>query len=118
MYQNGVHSSNRVYFCLDVKRARIQVHCFDPDCKREHAKTPIKRALTLIDKHNLTTQFGLPDTLARPRISPVVGEEASGPVVTPITPLAPLVQMSATELKKHRWEEKRRMYQSSVGGGQ
>ena len=106
MYKKGVHSSNQVYFCLDVKRARIQVHCFDPDCKRDHVKTPVDRALTLTENYNLTAQFGLLDTRTRPKMSPITGEE-----VVPQVQLVPLIQM-----KRLKWEEKRRMYQSLIGG--
>jgi hypothetical protein len=111
MYKNGVHNSNRVYFCVDVKRARIQAHCSDPDCKREHAKDQlVERTLTLGEKFNLTTQFGLKDTQIRRTMSPITAEEVV---------LVPRIQMSEAEIKRQKrqqWEEKRQKYQSLIDG--
>jgi hypothetical protein len=111
MSRNAVHNSNKIYFCIDVKRARIRVHCYDPDCKRDHGKARVERALTLVDKYSLSTQFGLASTLTRRTISPSTGEE-----IVPLIPLVPVVQISDTETKKLIWEEKQRMYQSTIGG--
>jgi len=99
MYKNGVHSRNRVDFCLDVKRGRIQAHCSDPDCKQEPGETPlVTRPLTRMDKFRITTQFGLEDTQTRTTLGP------------PLVPLVP--QMSKAQI----WQEKQRMYQSSIDG--
>ena len=78
MYRDGVHRTNRIYFSLDLKRARIKVHCLVPDCKRDHDKPLVERALTLVEKYQITAQFGLLDTRKRPeisRITPGTGEK-------------------------------------------
>ena len=106
MYRKRVHSSNGVYFRLDVKRFRIQVHCFDPDCKRDNAKAQIVRPLSLVEKYSISTQFELPGTRTCPTMSSAE------------VPLLPLVPMSLIQTKKQKWEEKRQLYQSSGVGGQ
>jgi hypothetical protein len=98
LYRNGFHSSNRVYFCLNLKRGRIHAHCFDPDCKRDHVNTPVIRSLSRVDIHRITTGFGIVTTTERPTISPIVGlEPMSAPPV-------------AQPTKKSIWEEKQRAY--------
>jgi hypothetical protein len=60
IYKKGTHKNNRLYFSVDVNRARIEARCFDPDCKREHAETPtVELALNLMETSEVTTQFGL-----------------------------------------------------------
>ena len=103
MYKNGVHNSNRLYFSVDVKRARIEARSFDPECKREHTK--VEFVLTKVEKFKAITQFGLGGIST---MSAVAGEEAF-PLV-PVAPLVPPVQMS----KKQKFEEKLRLYQASV----
>ena len=112
MYRSAVHNSNRIYFSIDIRRARVRAHCFDVDCKREHSGCPIERALTLSDKYSLTRGFGLSDPTPRPTISPAVVEEEGGgmqlvvlPAVLPPTPTV----VAAT--KREIWLEKRRVYQ-------
>jgi hypothetical protein len=115
MYRKRVHSSNGVYFCLDAKRARIRVLCFDPDCKRDHAKAHIERALSLVDKYSITTQFELRNTRTRPTVAQCVPLVQLVPLV-PQVPLIPLEPVQQIQMKKLKWEEKRRMYQSVTGG--
>jgi hypothetical protein len=98
MYRNGFHSSNRVYFCLDLKRGRIHAHCFDPDCKRAHVNTPVIRSLSRADTYRINTGFGIVTTIERPTISPIVALEAQP------TPL------DVQPTKKSIWEEKQRAY--------
>jgi len=109
MYRKGFHTSNRVYFCMNLKRSRIHMHCFDADCKRDHAANPISRALSITDRHRIATGFELPSTLERPTISPVlaVGEEPSS-VVAADTPQSRLAS------KTSAWEAKRLAYNQSM----
>ena len=112
MYSNQVHTSNNVYFCVNVKRARIQVHCSDPDCKQEHAKTPmVERGITLAEKYNITAKFGIENTRTRWTMSSITAEE-----IVPLVPLVPLVQMSDAEIKRQNYEIKRQKYQASING--
>jgi hypothetical protein len=104
LYRNGFHSSNRVYFCLDLKRGSVATFCFDPDCKRAHANKPVKRTVSLVDRHRIAEGFGIPETLRRPTISPIIEHEA--PAVVPPVPSAPQVQVSKLSV----WEEKQRAY--------
>lgn len=109
MYKNGVHNNNLLYFCVDIRRARIQAHCSDPDCKREHGDAPrFERVLTMGEKFKVATQFGLKMSDSQmQRREHVVS-------LPPRAPLIPPVQMSEKDIKTQRWEEKRRMYQSSM----
>lgn len=104
MYRNGFHSSNRVYFCLNLKRGRLHMHCFDPDCKRDHASTPVIRSLSMIDRLRISTGFELPDTIDRPTISPVVSGSDDKPASRATT----------LESKQSVWESKRLAYSQSI----
>lgn len=97
MYRKGFHSSNRVYFILDLKHSRLHVHCFDPDCKRDRVARPVTRALSMIDRHRICTGFELSNTSERPTLSPIVGMEEIPP---------PPVELSKVSV----WEAKQRAY--------
>jgi hypothetical protein len=99
MYRNGFHTSNRVYFCLNLKRGRIHAHCFDPECKRDIVKTPVIRSLKMSDAYRITTGFGIPLTVERPTISPIVD-------IVEVVPTSIVVKPTKTSI----WEEKQRAY--------
>ena len=108
MFTKKFHNSNRVYFVFGLKRSYIQVNCFDPDCRKEHSDKPLRRSLSLMDKYRILDGFGIPNTMVRPTISPVVDvhhlskPDSPGPVVVD------------SVLKKRRmWEEKRKLYLQS-----
>jgi hypothetical protein len=109
-YKGVHHHSNRIYFTLNLLRARIHVHCFDPECKK-HKDFPdlLVRSMSLVDKYNVTRGFGLPDTSNRPTISPIV-HEMTKPLAVVIPPTEVVVTVDE---KKRLWEEKRRLYQLS-----
>jgi hypothetical protein len=72
-YKGNFHHSNRIYFSVQVKRARVQIHCFDADCRKGYGDKPISRVLTVTDCATLERDFKLPISVIRPSISPVVG---------------------------------------------
>lgn len=122
-YKGLHHHSNRVYFSLNLARARLNVHCFDPDCKKHnHFPNLLVRSLSQVDKYSITHGFGLPDKSNRPTISPVV-HETTHPfhmnhpdtmIGTTHIPMS-ISPLNAADEKKRLWEEKRRLYQISSG---
>ena len=93
LYRNEMHQSNRAYFWINISRGCLHVHCFDPDCKKQHAKQPITRVLTRTQKHQLLTAFPA-------SVSPVAASAASA---------APVSLTQAQKL--HNWHEKYAQYQ-------
>lgn len=95
VYQGRCHQSNRVYFCVNLRHSRVQIHCFDPDCRRDNVRM---QTITLVDDHRLRMAFGLPISMPRPTISPI---PTSDPGVA-----------DTHEAKRQAWEEKRKAFMS------
>ena len=103
MYKTCAHNSNRVYFVINMKAGRVQMYCFDRDCRRDFAASPIVRTVSTVDRHNITRAFGLKPSSERPTITP---PQSSSPVVV-VSPPNPVT-------KRELFERKRQAYLSTL----
>lgn len=58
------HHSNRVYFTMYIKRGKLDVQCFDQECKKERIVHTFP--LAMIDKLSLIKNFGLDVSKTKP----------------------------------------------------
>ena len=97
-YRLTTHTSNRVFFCVNLMRGRIYTHCFDPECKRRYGTTPLSQPLSRQDKSRLTADFALPETSTRPTLTCASARTCASAVVD-------------TETRRTKWLAKVRTYQ-------
>ena len=97
-YRLTTHTSNRVFFCVNLMRGRIYTHCFDPECKRRYGTTPLSQPLSRQDKSRLTADFALPETSTRPTLTCASARANASAVVD-------------TETRRTKWLDKVRTYQ-------
>ncbi len=98
LYRHTTHTSNRVFFCVNLMRGRIYTHCFDPECKRRYGTTPLSQPLSRQDKSRLTADFALPETSTRPTLTCASASANASAVVD-------------TETRRTKWLDKVRTYQ-------
>jgi hypothetical protein len=100
-YKGNHHHSNRVYFCINFGRQRVNIHCFDNDCKKKYGTKPIARTMSIGDCINIEKEFGLPVTIQRRSISPITS------VTSNPTPEV------ANNARREEWEERRKKFLST-----
>lgn len=92
-YKNAVHTSNRVYFTLSLKRSSLYINCFDLDCQ---SQTRVEHPLTYVLKRQLMEEFQCRD------VTPTTHSTTTTTITTTTTTTT---TTTIPMLKKARWEQ-------------